>query len=273
MAISPFAKLYEPIKNTAPYLERIGFAGEPEVSLDCLKKLVLGQLHHIPFEDLDVYHGHREPSLETEALFEKIITNKRGGYCFELNGLFVKLLTAVGFSCRSHMARVVWHYPHLTPPSHQVNIVTLDGQDYFCDVGFGGPIPYCPLPISFEKEQVCSVTGRKYQFSKEGDWITISVWFEDTFKPMLKVLDTPCDPVDFVPLNHFCAHSPIEPFIHKQMVWLAAPEGRRSIDGDTLKIEKNGQTTETKIQTEAQLREALEHWFGIRYDGFLRDWH
>lgn len=272
MVVSPFAKLYEPIKNTAPYLERIGFRGTPEVSLDCLKELVLGQLRHIPFEDLDVYHGHREPSLETEALFEKIILNMRGGYCFELNGLFAKLLQAIGFDCRSSMARVVWNYPHLTPPSHQVSIVTLEGQDYFCDVGFGGPIPYCPLPFSLENEQVCSVTGRKYRFTKEGDWITVSVWFEDAFKPMLKVLDTPCDPVDFVPLNHFCAHSPIEPFIHKQMVWLAAEDGRRSIDGNILKIEQNGKTIETLIETEVQLHAALKEHFGIEYQENFKSW-
>lgn len=272
MPDSPFRGLYAPIKNIAPYLERIGYEGTPEVSLDCLKKLVLGQLRHIPFEDLDVFHGHKEPSLDTEALFEKIITNKRGGYCFELNGLFGKLLSALGFSCRSHMARVVWNYPHLTPPSHQVNIVTLDGQDYFCDVGFGGPIPYCPLPISFGAEQVCTVTGRKYRFSKEGDWITLSVWFEGAFKPMLMLLDTPCDPVDFVPLNHFCAFSPIEPFIRKQMVWLAAAEGRRSIDGNILKIEKDGKTMETVLKTDTELRSALKVYFGIDYQETFRDW-
>lgn len=272
MADSPFAKLYEPIKNTALYFERIGYKDTPEVSLECLKKLVLGQLHHIPFEDLDVFHGHKEPSLDTDALFEKIIINKRGGYCFELNGLFAKLLTAVGFSCRSHIARVVWHYPHLTPPSHQVNIVTLDDQDYFCDVGFGGPIPYCPLPISFEEEQVCSVTGRKYRFSKEGDWVTVSVWFEGAFQPMLMFLDTPCDPVDFVPLNCFCAHSPIEPFLHKQMVWLAHPDGRRSIDGNILKIEKDGQTTETALASDKELSDALLDYFGIVYKDVCGNW-
>lgn len=272
MSNSPFAKLYAPIKNTAPYLERIGFEGNTEVSLDCLKKLMLSQLHHIPFEDLDVYHGHKEPSLQTEELFEKIILKKRGGYCFELNGLFGKLLQALGFTLRSLMGRVVWNYPHLTPPSHQVNIVTLDGKDYFCDVGFGGPIPYCPLPIEFDKVQTCCVTGRNYRFSKEGDWITVSVEFEGDFKPMLRLLDTPCDPVDFVPLNHFCAHSPIEPFIRKQMVWLAAEDGRRSIDGNILKIVKDGKTIETVIETEAQLRTALKVHFGIDYPGDFRDW-
>ena len=232
-----------------------------------------GQLQNIPFEDLDVFHGHQEPALETNALFEKIITNRRGGYCFELNGLFARLLQALGFTCRSLMARVVWNYPHLTPPSHQVNIVTLDGQDYFCDVGFGGPIPYCPLPISLEQEQVCKVTGRNYCFIKEGDWYTISIEFEGTWRPMLMFLDTACDPVDFVPLNSFCAHSPIEPFLNKQMVWLAAKEGRRSIDKDILKIEINGITTEKVLRTEEELKDALKNWFGICYEKPFRDWH
>lgn len=273
MTVSPLQKLYTPLPDLGAYFRRIGFQDAPKIDLECLKKLVLGQLRNIPFEDLDVFHGHKEPSLETEALFKKIIINKRGGYCFELNGLFAKLLQAVGFSCRSHMARVVWNYPHLTPPSHQVNIVTLDGQDYFCDVGFGGPIPYCPLPIILEREQVCVVTGRKYRFTKEGDWFTIAAEFEGSFRPMLMFLDTPCQPIDFLPLNSFCAHSPMEPFIHKQMVWLAAEAGRRSIDKDILKVEIDGKTTEKVLRTEEELRDALKTWFGIGYDEPVRDWH
>lgn len=273
MADLPLQRLYEPLKNTGAYLERIGFEGVVNTDLSCLKKLVLCQLQTIPFEDLDVFHGHLEPSLETDALFEKLIVNKRGGYCFELNGLFAKLLVALGFSCRSHMARVVWNYPHLTPPSHQVNIVTLEGQDYFCDVGFGGPIPYCPLPLDLEQGQVCSVTGRRYRFTKEGDWYTISVEFEGQWKPMLMFLDTPCKPIDFLPLNCFCAHSPIEPFRNKQMVWLAAKEGRRSIDKDILRIETDGVTTEKVLRTEEELKDALKTWFGICYEKAFRDWH
>lgn len=270
MTDSPLAGLYEPLENINAYLVRIGFDGRPETTLDCLKKLMLGQLQNIPFEDLDVFHGHKEPSLETKVLFEKLVLNKRGGYCFELNGLFGKVLQAAGFQVRSLMARVVWHYPHLTPPSHQVNIVTLDGVDYFCDVGFGGPIPYTPLPLCYDDVQVCDVTGRKYRFSKEGDWITIAAEFEGGFKPMLMMLDSPCDPVDFLPLNSFCAHSPIEPFLHKQMVWLAAADGRRSIDGNVLRLEKDG--TEKVLATEEDLRQALKTYFGICYDGPLRTW-
>ena len=264
--------LYEPLPDINAYLARIGFVGAVSTDLKTLQKLIVKQLGSIPFEDLDVFHGHKEPSLETKALFEKIIVNRRGGYCFELNGLFAKLLQALGFTVRSLMARVVWHYGHLTPPSHQVNIVTIDGKDYFCDVGFGGPIPYCPLPISFDREEVCTVSGRKYRFAKTGNWITIEAEFEGGFKPMLQFLDNPCDPVDFMPLNCFCAHSPIEPFLLKQMVWLATEEGRRSSDGDVLKLEKNGKTIEAKLETESQLREALKTWFGIDYPGDLRPW-
>ena len=273
MPDSSLKGLYEPLANIDAYLERIGFDGQLEATLPCLQNLMLGQLQNIPFEDLDVFHGHKEPSLETKALFDKLIINKRGGYCFELNGLFGRLLQAAGFTVRSLMARVVWHYPHLTPPSHQANIVTIDGKDYFCDVGFGGPIPYCPLPLILEEVQTCCVTGRTYRFTKAGNQITIAAEFEGGYKPMLMLLDSPCDPVDFVPLNCFCAHSPIEPFLHKQMVWLAAKEGRRSIDGDVLRIETKGITTETKLATEEDLRQALKTYFGICYNEAFSDWH
>lgn len=273
MTDSPFRGLYLPPENTCQYLERIGVSYKEDASLSYLSELMLGQLHHIPFEDLDVFHGQKEPDLTTKGLFKKIIINRRGGYCFELNGLFKKLLDALQFSCSSHMARVVWHYEHLTPPSHQVTIVTIGGQDYFCDVGFGGPIPFSPLPVVFEKDLVCPVSGRIYRFAKKDSQITLSVQTEDRFKPMLMILEHPCDPVDFVPLNHFCAHSPIEPFIHKQMVWLAAPAGRRSIEKNILRIENNGSVTEEILQTEEDLRQALKRWFGIEYPANFRDWH
>ena len=85
---SPFEKLYAPIPDTDAYLSRIGFDGKAEPTFDCLKKLMSCHLAAVPFENLDVYHGGIEPSLETDAMFEKIVTNRRGGYCFELNGLF-----------------------------------------------------------------------------------------------------------------------------------------------------------------------------------------
>ena len=81
------------------YLNRIGSVRPRELSPGSLMVLTRDHLEHVPFEVLEMTEAHREPSLEPDALFEKIVSNRRGGYCFELNKLFYLLLEALGFSC------------------------------------------------------------------------------------------------------------------------------------------------------------------------------
>ena len=269
---SPFSGLYEPIPDPAAYLERIGFQGAPTVSLACLTELMACHLREVPFENLDVFHGHQEPALDTPSLFRKIVLEHRGGYCFEINGLFQRLLSALGFSCWSATARIALGHDYRTPPAHQVVLVELEGRRYFCDVGYGGPVPASPVEIRFEGTVTCSA-GRRYRFAQEGAEILLFLERGGDFLPMLVFSDTPSDPVDFIPLNTFCSHSPTEPFLHKQMVWCRTATGRRAIDGDLLRLEQDGAVTETRLETEEALSQALETHFGIRYPHPLRDWH
>lgn len=164
---SPFSGLYAPIPDTAAYLKRIGYTGTPAVSLDCLAALMTCHLAAVPFENLDVFHGHLEPALDTAALFRKIVQEGRGGYCFEINGLFQRLLSALGFSCWSATARIALGHDYRTPPAHQVILVELEGRRYFCDVGYGGPVPASPVEVTYDKVVTCSA-GRRYRFAQEG---------------------------------------------------------------------------------------------------------
>lgn len=269
---SPFSGLYAPIPDTAAYLKRIGYTGTPAVSLDCLAELMTCHLAAVPFENLDVFHGHLEPALDTAALFRKIVQEGRGGYCFEINGLFQRLLSALGFSCWSATARIALGHDYRTPPAHQVILVELEGRRYFCDVGYGGPVPASPVEVTYDEVVTCSA-GRRYRFAQEGAEIILFLERGGAFIPMLAFSQTPSDPVDFVPLNTFCSHSPTEPFRHKQMVWCRTATGRCAIDGDLLRLEQEGDVTETPLTTEEELRQALEEHFGIHYPHPLRDWH
>lgn len=268
---SPFAALYAPLPDVDAYLARIGYTGGRCADFPTLCSLMTCQLDAIPFENLDVFHGRLEPDLGTEALFDKLIRRRRGGYCFELNGLFWRLLEAMGFTCFCGVGRIALGRGYLTPPAHRVIFVEIDGIRYFCDVGFGGPIPASPLPMTEGVTHTCAA-GRRYRFLRDGEETTLSVERDGEFVPMLIFDERPRDPVDFVPLNCFCARSPVQPFLGRQMIWRMAREGRRSIDGDLLRVTRNGVTEETVLATEAALRDALLTHFGIDYPGELRMW-
>ena len=117
-------------------------------NLEGLTKLQGHHMENIPFENLDVVVG-RKIKLDYHHLFDKIITKKRGGYCFELNTLFAELLKSLGFFPRPVLGRVWLSNPQKIPPrNHLAYLVDLDGKTYLTDVGFGGLITRIPLDIN-----------------------------------------------------------------------------------------------------------------------------
>ena len=155
--------LYAPLPDTATYLRRIGVTPDawdrrvhPELppspthysvphTKAALDSLITAHLHHVPFENLDVYDLGREVSLEIPALFEKVVVRRRGGYCFELNALFFALLESLGF--RGYpIAQRVLSEGDFPPLCHRSAVITLEGgARVLCDVGYGGPSPVSTL--------------------------------------------------------------------------------------------------------------------------------
>ena len=129
------------------YLSRIHL-DDCHPNFDGLKSLQEHQMEHIPFENLDVVVG-RKIVLSHKHLFRKIITQKRGGYCFELNILYAELLSSIGFSLKPVLARVWLSNPKKTPPrNHLAHLVELDGKTFITDVGFAGLVTRVPLDIN-----------------------------------------------------------------------------------------------------------------------------
>ncbi|SMD11077.1 arylamine N-acetyltransferase [Rhizobium sp. RU36D] len=133
--------------NRKDYLARIDLTGaEPAVDAEGLGRLQTAQMRAITFENIDPLLG-KVPDLDPDALWQKLIHGGRGGYCFELNGLFALALDDFGFSARPLLARVRMGAPKGGPRSHHAFIVSIGDQDYLSDTGFGGPAPAAPLPI------------------------------------------------------------------------------------------------------------------------------
>ena len=132
-----------------PYLKRLQLSEKPKKTLSFLEKLQSQHVRQIPFENWDILQ-QIPLSLHMEDLYEKVIHRRRGGVCFELNGLFHALLVQLGFKAHL-MAETVYHGDHWgIEESHTIILVQLDAKQYLVDVGFGGRTPRKPIPLSGE---------------------------------------------------------------------------------------------------------------------------
>lgn len=134
--------------DLSAYLDRIGLDAPPPVNAEGLERLVRAHRLSIPFENFDIPLG-RGIAIDTAALFDKLVLRRRGGYCFEQNGLLDGALRALEFDARPLLARVwlgVAQDP-ATPLTHQLELVRIDGRDWIADAGFGGS--WCPpMPLA-----------------------------------------------------------------------------------------------------------------------------
>jgi len=134
------------------YLERIGYSGAIDPTAMVLEGLHRAQCYTIPFENFDIVMG-RDISLAPDMLVKKLVRKPRGGYCFELNGLFYLALKAIGFDVQRILGRIhVTDTP--TGRGHQLALVTIDERQWIADVGFGHPGIRSPIPFKREWETI-----------------------------------------------------------------------------------------------------------------------
>ncbi len=120
------------------YFARIGYTDRANIDIVTLKNIMRLQLCAIPFENIDVWKYKKIVSLDTGDIVQKLVYSKRGGYCYELNGLFCMALEALGFEYEILGARPRFNYTTRRPKTHMIVVVRLDGKEYMCDLGFGG---------------------------------------------------------------------------------------------------------------------------------------
>ena len=133
------------------YLAKVT-AKQPEVSISFIKELQNQHISKFPFSSLGVLL-HEDLSLESQVLFARVVTNKRGGYCFEHNKIFFEVLSSFGFECQIVLARVLLNRDIDIPRTHRITKVALSGSNYIVDVGFGPQCPREPLLLDTTEPQ------------------------------------------------------------------------------------------------------------------------
>ena len=240
-------------KQIEQYLERIGLDGSVKADEAGLKAIQRAHLMTVPYENLDILRKAPMP-LDEASLFDKVVTRRRGGYCFELNGLLGALLWAMGFEVEDYFARFLKDEPAIPMRRHRVLAVRVPGGGrYLVDVGVGLPIPREPLRLE-ENEQGQYALKREPFFG----WVLY-----DRGRRLYAFTEEPQLTVDYEAAHFWCRFSPDSPFITGPMLAIRTAQGRITLDGDVLR-RFTPEGVEEEFCPEGAAREAaLRTCFGI----------
>lgn len=134
------------------YFDRIGFNANATAGIATVAEIMRCQLFTVPFENLDVQAG-KNVSLVPEEIVEKIIERNRGGYCYEVNGIFAMALQALDIPYQFVAARPMF-YPVRRPKTHMAIVLKVDGEEWLCDLGFGSYGIRAPMRLSLVDTEI-----------------------------------------------------------------------------------------------------------------------
>ena len=239
------------------YLERIAYRGPTTPTLETLRQIHVSHLATVPFENLSVRSG--EPIvLEAERLFEKIVVRRRGGFCYELNGLFAALLEALGFRVSRLAGRVG---PAGIPFDHLALRVDLD-EPWLADVGFGDSF-LLPLRLGNREPQEGGC-GRRYRLDSVDGGLMLLREEEQAWKEQYLFTLQRWPLVAFEEGCRYHQTSPKSSFTQKTVVSRATERGRITLSERRLIVTSDGKRIETELVEEAAVARALAEHFGIR---------
>jgi N-hydroxyarylamine O-acetyltransferase len=246
--------------DATSYLKWIGYHGSLTPTAETLRELHRAHLLAVPFENLDIHLG--QPIVLDEArFFDKIVTRRRGGFCYELNGLFAWLLRALGFDVTLLSARVAAGDGSFGPEfDHLVLLVQLE-ERWLADVGFGESFRD-PLRLDEpgEQRQATSV----YRVVHEGEaWTMLERDGEGKIVDGYRFTLQPRRLADFADMCRYQQTSPESHFTQKRICSLATPEGRVSLSDRRLIITANGERREQELSSPEEYAAKLREHFGI----------
>ncbi|SEA60489.1 arylamine N-acetyltransferase family protein [Bizionia paragorgiae] len=247
--------------NIENYLKRIQYSGDRTPTLAVLKQLQKQHLLHVPFENLDI-HYNTPITLQIDRIYNKVVHNNRGGFCFELNGLFFELLTALQFNAKRISARVYDKTGYGEEFDHFAIIVKIGTTDYLCDVGFGD-FSFEPLLIEPNTLQN-DVRGTFLIDNYDSHYLRVNKVENENSTPKYIFTTDSREFTDFQAMCNYHQTNPDSHFTQKRLISLPTTDGRRTITGDTLKITASGTTTETIIKNEKEFRQYLRDLFNFK---------
>lgn len=265
-----FEFTYPSIPDVKAYLKRIGLDYSPEPTYENLNLLIRAHQCAIPFDNLNCSIMDMPVDTSIPVLFDKVVLGHRGGYCYELNALFLSFLKGLGYDAYACMCRVSVGRDYLAPVSHRGTIVRLDGRKYFCDVGFGGPMAPFAVEISEAPQTLFNET---YWFTPgEEGWFALNrimgKGIGDTGElsgqnqVIMFVGPQPFLSEDYYGYNLYSSTAPESLFLNKVLINRRLPDGFRSLTNNVYK-ELTGGVKTTRTIDSSELFSILKNQFDI----------
>ena len=246
------------------YFRRIEYTGPTTPTLETLQAIVLHHTQAIAFENLNPLL-HRPVKLDPASLQQKLVQDGRGGYCFEQNGLLSHVLRKLGFQITTLMARVLWNMPEetITPRSHMLLWIEIDGQPYIADVGFGGSTP--TSAIRFELDRVQETPHGLFRLAKLNDLFKLQTKIRDEWKTLYRFdLQEQYLP-DYEVANWYTSANPNSHFTSNVIAARPTPGRRYALRNTELTIHQiDGASEQHQFKTVPELKGVLEDIFRLR---------
>ncbi len=254
------------LEQVISYFRRLGIeynAKQWKPTADNLKRLQNIHIAKIPYENLSILL--QEPiSLNGKDLYEKIILKKRGGYCFEVNGLFTHLLRALGYQVTVYNCRFIFEGKGVQLRRHRILKVSLGEESYLADVSFRNESPRYALRFVYDVVQFDGIS--EYKFTRDCYYGCI-LWQklpEKEWKPVFGFDECPQSETDFYMANYFCETHPESPFVDGPHMSICPPHEHITIAGNKFTMSHNHTINRKEIiHSGEQFKDLCKLYFDI----------
>lgn len=254
--------------QTELYLKRINADFKIEKNKTTLDRLQKAHISNVPYENLEILKMANDfkpaINLDENAVFDRIVNNRRGGYCFDLNGLFGKLLTSLGFEVENYAARFVYGEKTIPMRRHRVLKVKADDGIFLCDVGVGIEAPRMSLILEENTKQDDGFCV--YYFKKDTfyGWTLYRQKGDENPEPFFAFTEEPQVDIDYLTVSYFCEKHPDSIFNKKEMLSIKTENGRKTIDGNIFKIfDHDTLIQKAELKNSQEQNEIYKKEFGI----------
>jgi N-hydroxyarylamine O-acetyltransferase len=253
------------LNHSRLYLQRLGYDTPPAPTLQTLQDLQLRHVCSFAFENLSSLIRLPVP-IDLPSVEQKVLLDGRGGYCYELNQMFLALLQELGFEARGITGRVVMGGPPdaRTARTHRLSLVTLDGVRYITDVGFGGMVPSSPLQLDTEAVQATAHEPYRLTFDGQGSYTLWAQVAEEWRGLYVFDLQVQAD-IDYEIGNWYVSTHPKSVFVGQLKVARLAPGKRHTLNNAHYAIHSlDRPSVKRSLGSADEVVQVLTETFGIR---------
>lgn len=244
------------------YLARIGLAVAPAATLEGLAALQAAHIAAIPFEALDALTGEGI-DIGAEAVAAKLIGRRRGGYCFEQNGLFLRALLALGFDAEGLIGRVRWMQPEdapATPRTHMTVRVRLGGRPWLADVGFGAAVP--PQPLALDQPGAAQPTRHEtYRITARSAGYRVAAEIAGEWRTLYDLEEAAAPAIDYEVGNWYTSQHPESHFRRQLIAARTTADARHGLRDNRLTIRRVDGTADQHYLSADEIEAALRDIF------------